>query len=49
MGLIRPEFAVEVEKTGATVPTLAAPPNPDKPEIVRSDARRDAAQALVRR
>ena len=48
-GLIRVEFEVEGEKIGATVPTLAAPPTPDKPEIVRSDALRDAAQALLRR
>ena len=48
-GLIRLEFAIEGEKIAATVPTLAPPPNPDKPEIVRSDARRDAAQALLRR
>jgi hypothetical protein len=47
--LIRLEFAVEREKIGATVPTLAPPPNPDKLEIVRSDARRDAGQSLPRR
>jgi len=33
---------------GATVPTLVPSPNPDKPKIVRSDAGRDAAQALLR-
>ena len=46
MGLIGPEFAVKGEKIGATVPTLAPQPNPDKPEIVRSDARGDAPHAL---
>jgi hypothetical protein len=42
LNLIRLEFAVEKKKIGATVPILAPQPNPDKPEIVRSDARRDA-------
>jgi hypothetical protein len=34
LDLIRLEFAVEEEKIGATMPTLTAPPNPDKPKLL---------------